>query len=56
MNGKIYSNKDNELLTEKPKDFDKNKKQVEKDLEMSDSVLNGDLFRFYKNLTLKSKS
>lgn len=53
VNGKIYSNKDNELLTEKPKDFDKNKKQVEKDLEMSDSVLNGDLFRFYKNPDFK---
>ena len=51
VNGKLYSNKDNELLTKKPKDFDKNKKQVEKDLEMSDSVLNGDLFRFYKILT-----
>lgn len=53
VNGKIYSNKDNELLTEKPKDFDKNKKQVEKDLEMSDSVLNGDLFRFYKTPDFK---
>ncbi|KAA9374746.1 polyglycerol-phosphate lipoteichoic acid synthase LtaS [Staphylococcus epidermidis] len=53
VNGKIYSNKDNELITEKPKDFDKNKKQVEKDLEMSDSVLNGDLFRFYKNPDFK---
>ena len=53
VNGKIYSNKDNELLTENPKDFDKNKKQVEKDLEMSDSVLNGDLFRFYKNPDFK---
>ena len=53
VNGKIYSNKDNELLTEKPKDFDKNKKQVEKDLEMSDSVLNGDLLRFYKNPDFK---
>ena len=53
VNGKIYSNKDNELLTEKPKDFDKNKKQVEKDLEMSDSVLNGDLFSFYKNPDFK---
>ena len=53
VNGKIYSNKDNELLTEKPKDFDKNKKQVEKDLEMSDSVLIGDLFRFYKNPDFK---
>ncbi|WP_179134774.1 hypothetical protein, partial [Staphylococcus aureus] len=31
-----------------PADFEKNKKQVEKDLEMSDNVLNGDLFRFYK--------
>ncbi|MCE3399016.1 hypothetical protein LCC45_16830, partial [Staphylococcus aureus] len=29
------------------------KKQVEKDLEMSDSVLNGDLFRFYKNPDFK---
>ena len=28
-------------------------KQVEKDLEMSDSVLNGDLFRFYKNPDFK---
>lgn len=49
VNGKIYSNKDNELITEKPKDFEKHKQQVEKDLEMSDSVLNGDLFRFYDN-------
>ncbi|KDE95639.1 glycerol phosphate lipoteichoic acid synthase [Staphylococcus sp. TE8] len=53
VNGKLYSNKDNELLTKKPKNFDKNKKQVEKDLEMSDSVLNGDLFRFYKNPDFK---
>lgn len=53
VNGKIYSNKDNELITKKPKDFDKNKKQVEKDLEMSDRVLNGDLFRFYKNPDFK---
>ena len=49
VNGKIYSNKDNELITEKPKDFEKHKQQAEKDLEMSDSVLNGDLFRFYDN-------
>lgn len=49
VNGKIYSNKDNELITEKPKDFEKRKQQAEKDLEMSDSVLNGDLFRFYDN-------
>ncbi|MFO7001092.1 hypothetical protein MK618_11095, partial [Staphylococcus aureus] len=36
-----------------PADFEKNKKQVEKDLEMSDNVLNGDLFRFYKNPDFK---
>ncbi len=43
VNGKAYSNKTNELLETQPKDLDKNKKQVEKDLEMSDNVLNGDL-------------
>ncbi|OHS19422.1 polyglycerol-phosphate lipoteichoic acid synthase LtaS [Staphylococcus sp. HMSC55D02] len=53
VNGKIYSNKDNKLLEKKPKDFDKNKQQVEKDLEMSDSILNGDLFRFYNNPDFK---
>lgn len=53
VNGKAYSNKDNELLTTPPKDLEKNKKQVEKDLEMSDNVLNGDLFRFYKNPDFK---
>lgn len=53
VNGKVYSNKDNELLTKKPKDFEKNQKQVEKDLEMNDSLLNGDLFRFYKNPDFK---
>lgn len=53
VNGKLYSNKDNELLTKKPKDFEKNQKQVEKDLEMNDSLLNGDLFRFYKNPDFK---
>lgn len=52
VNGKIYSNKDNELLTENLKTSIKIK-QVEKDLEMSDSVLNGDLFRFYKNPDFK---
>ena len=50
---RLYSNKDNELLTKKPKDFEKNQKQVEKDLEMNDSLLNGDLFRFYKNPDFK---
>ena len=53
VNGKAYSNKTNELLETQPKDLDKNKKQVEKDLEMSDNVLNGDLFRFYKTLISK---
>ncbi|WP_145414906.1 polyglycerol-phosphate lipoteichoic acid synthase LtaS [Staphylococcus haemolyticus] len=53
VNGKAYSNKTNELLETQPKDLDKNKKQVEKDLEMSDNVLNGDLFRFYKNPDFK---
>ena len=53
INGKAYSNKTNELLETQPKDLDKNKKQVEKDLEMSDNVLNGDLFRFYKTLISK---
>ena len=54
VNGKAYSNKTNELLETQPKDLDKNKKQVEKDLEMSDNVLNGDLFRFYKNPDFKN--
>ncbi|PTK56796.1 glycerol phosphate lipoteichoic acid synthase [Staphylococcus haemolyticus] len=53
VNGKAYSNKTNELLETEPKDLDKNKKQVEKDLEMSDNVLNSDLFRFYKNPDFK---
>lgn len=49
VNGKVYSNKDNQPLEKMPADFDKNKKQVQHDLEMSDKVLNGDLFRFYDN-------
>lgn len=53
VNGKAYSNKTNELLEMPPKDLEKNKKQVEKDLEMSDNVLNGDLFRFYNNPDFK---
>lgn len=53
VNGKVYSNKNNELITTPPKDLEKNKKQVEKDLEMSDEVLNGDLFRFYNNPDFK---
>ena len=53
VNGKVYSNKNNELIKTPPKDLEKNKKQVEKDLEMSDEVLNGDLFRFYNNPDFK---
>ncbi|PTF02639.1 glycerol phosphate lipoteichoic acid synthase [Staphylococcus devriesei] len=53
VNGKAYSNKTNELLETPPKDLEKNKKHVEKDLEMSDNVLNGDLFRFYNNTDFK---
>ncbi|MEB6609084.1 polyglycerol-phosphate lipoteichoic acid synthase LtaS [Staphylococcus borealis] len=53
VNGKAYSNKTNELLETPPKDLEKNKIQVEKDLEMSDNVLNGDLFRFYNNPDFK---
>lgn len=49
VNGKAYSNKDNQPLEQMPADLDKNKKQVQHDLEMSDKVLNGDLFRFYDN-------
>ncbi|WP_440857940.1 polyglycerol-phosphate lipoteichoic acid synthase LtaS [Staphylococcus shinii] len=49
VNGRIYDNKNNEPITEKPKDFDKRKQQSEKDLQMSDDVLNGDLLRFYDN-------
>ncbi|MEJ7541741.1 polyglycerol-phosphate lipoteichoic acid synthase LtaS [Staphylococcus intermedius] len=49
VNGKAYSNKNNQPLETPPADLDKNKKQVQHDLEMSDKVLNGDLFRFYDN-------
>lgn len=49
VNGKAYSNRDNQPLETPPADLDKDKKQVQHDLEMSDKVLNGDLFRFYKN-------
>ncbi len=50
---KIDRNKNNELITTEPAHFEKNKKQVEKDLEASDNVLNGDLFRFTKIQTSK---
>ncbi|MGJ5711335.1 polyglycerol-phosphate lipoteichoic acid synthase LtaS, partial [Staphylococcus equorum] len=47
VNGRIYDNKTNEPVTEEPKDFDKRKQQAEKDLQMSDDLINGDLLRFY---------
>ena len=53
VNGRAYDNKTNKPLTTKPADLDKNKQQVEKDLSMSDSVLNGDLLRFYDNPEFK---
>ncbi|KKI55027.1 Lipoteichoic acid synthase LtaS Type Ib [Staphylococcus equorum subsp. equorum] len=49
VNGRIYDNKTNEPVTEEPKDFDKRKQQAEKDLQMSDDLINGDLLRFYDN-------
>ncbi len=49
VNGKVYSNKDNHPVEKQPANLEKNKKQVENDLEVSDKILNGDLFRFYKN-------
>lgn len=53
VNGKAFSNKDNQPLEQPPTDLEKNKRQVETDLEMSDKVLNGDLFRFYDNPDFK---
>ncbi|MFO3719879.1 polyglycerol-phosphate lipoteichoic acid synthase LtaS [Staphylococcus felis] len=53
VNGKAFSNKDNQPLEQPPADLEKNKRQVETDLEMSDKVLNGDLFRFYDNPDFK---
>ncbi|MDK9862623.1 polyglycerol-phosphate lipoteichoic acid synthase LtaS [Staphylococcus equorum] len=49
VNGRIYDNKTNEPVTEEPKDFDKRKQQAEKDLQMIDDLINGDLLRFYDN-------
>ncbi|MDN6838472.1 MAG: LTA synthase family protein, partial [Staphylococcus equorum] len=47
VNGRIYNNKNNEPVTKKPEDFEKRKQQAEKDLQMSDDLINGDLLRFY---------
>ena len=33
----------------KPQDLQENKNKVEKELELSDGLLHGDLFRFYDN-------
>ncbi|OEK69157.1 glycerol phosphate lipoteichoic acid synthase [Staphylococcus equorum] len=49
VNGRIYNNKNNEPVTKKPEDFEKRKQQAEKDLQMSDDLINGDLLRFYDN-------
>lgn len=53
VNGKAYSHKDNKPLTTPPADLQKNKNQVENDLEINDEILNGDLMRFYKNPDFK---
>ncbi|MCG3401825.1 polyglycerol-phosphate lipoteichoic acid synthase LtaS [Staphylococcus massiliensis] len=49
INGKAYDQKTNEPLEEEPKSLESDKQQVEKDLSISDKILNGDLFRFYDN-------
>src|SRR5699024_7914064 len=49
VNGRIYDNKNNEKVTEKPSELYKCKQQAEKDLQMSDDELNGDLLRIYDN-------
>ncbi|MBI5974031.1 polyglycerol-phosphate lipoteichoic acid synthase LtaS [Staphylococcus canis] len=54
VNGRAFSNENNEPLEQPPADLEKNKRQVETDLEMSDKVLNGDLFRFYDNPDFKA--
>ncbi|UEX89774.1 polyglycerol-phosphate lipoteichoic acid synthase LtaS [Staphylococcus ratti] len=53
VNGKAYSHKDNKPMTTPPSDLQKNKNQVENDLEINDEILNGDLMRFYKNPDFK---
>ncbi|UTH07457.1 polyglycerol-phosphate lipoteichoic acid synthase LtaS [Macrococcoides canis] len=55
VNGVFYSNKTNQPLTdEKQKAAAETvKRQVEKELEMSDALINGDLLRFYNNPEFK---
>ncbi|MGV3043121.1 polyglycerol-phosphate lipoteichoic acid synthase LtaS [Staphylococcus rostri] len=53
VNGKVYSNKDNKPMETPPSNLEQMKQQVETDLEVSDKILNGDLFRFYKNPDFK---
>lgn len=51
INGAYYNNKTNKMITDEAtkKKADAIKRHVEKELEMSDSLLNGDLFRFEKD-------
>ncbi|KAA1042421.1 polyglycerol-phosphate lipoteichoic acid synthase LtaS [Macrococcus equipercicus] len=55
INGVYYNNQTNEPLTDEQdkKNAEKIKNQVETELEVSDSLLNGDLMRFYKNPEFK---
>ncbi|QLK85499.1 polyglycerol-phosphate lipoteichoic acid synthase LtaS [Staphylococcus sp. 17KM0847] len=53
VNGKVYSNEDNEPMETPPSNLEEVKQQVETDLEVSDKILNGDLFRFYDNPDFK---
>ncbi len=51
INGIFYSNKTNQPLTDKTEKAaaETIKRQAEKELEMSDALINGDLLRFYNN-------
>lgn len=55
VNGVFYSNKTNQPLTDEKQKAatEKIKRQVEKELEMSDALINGDLLRFYNNPEFK---
>ena len=50
--GKVVGTKDLQI-TRFLEDLQKNKNQVENDLEINDEILNGDLMRFYKNPDFK---
>ncbi|HBV03208.1 MAG TPA: LTA synthase family protein [Staphylococcus sp.] len=49
----VYDNKTNKPMKTKPQDLQENKNKVEKELELSDQLLHGDLFRFYDNPDFK---